>query len=155
MTNPAEFPVPSPFVDFLGIRLVHAGQGHSEVELAPEAHHLNTWDVVHGGVIMTLLDIALASAARSLTQADTGLVTIEMKTNFMQPGVGTLRALGHVMHKSSTMAYCEGEIIDAQGRMIAKALGTFKYLRGLAVDRRVQRQRAPGAAPPDLAGGDD
>jgi uncharacterized protein (TIGR00369 family) len=135
------FPVSSPFVDFLGIRPVEAADGASEVVLALQDHHLNTWDVVHGGVVMTLLDIALASAARSLAAPGTGLVTIEMKTNFMQPGTGELRARGRVLHKSSTMAYCEGEVYDAQDRLLAKALGTFKYLSGLPHDRRVLRQR--------------
>jgi len=142
-----DFPGSSPFVDYLGIKLVHAAEGKSEVVLPLGPHHLNTWDVVHGGVTMTLLDIALAHAARSLAQAETGLVTIEMKTNFMQPGTGSLRALGRVLHKTTTLAYCEGEVLDEQGRLIAKALGTFKYLRGLAVDRRVVRQRARAAAP--------
>jgi len=142
MSTAIEFPVSSPFVEFLGIKLVQAAEGRSEVMLALDPHHLNTWDVVHGGVTMTLLDIALASAARSLVGAETGLVTIEMKTNFMQPGTGPLRALGRVLHKTTTMAYCEGEVLDQQDRLIAKALGTFKYMRGLAVDRRVVRQRS-------------
>ncbi len=152
MSVPPEFPVPSPFVDFLGIRLAAAVDGTSEVTLAPVEHHLNTWSVVHGGVVMTLLDIALASAARSLGQPGTGLVTVEMKTNFMQPGVGALRACGRVLHKSSTMAYCEGEVLDEQGRLIAKSLGTFKYLRGLAHGGRVLRQRKGGADPLPDAG---
>lgn len=151
MSAPPEFPLQSPFVDYLGIKLVQAAEGRSEVVLPSVAHHLNTWDVVHGGVIMTLLDIAQASAARSLGEPETGLVTIEMKTNFMQPGTGSLRALGRVLHKSSTMAYCEGEVLDEHDRLIAKALGTFKYLRGLAVNRRVVRQRARAPQPPDAA----
>jgi uncharacterized protein (TIGR00369 family) len=141
------FPVHSPFVEFLGIRLTDAADGTSEVTLTLADHHLNTWDVVHGGVVMTLLDIALASAARSLAQPGTGLVTVEMKTNFMQPGVGVLRARGRVLHKSSTMAYCEGEVLDEKDRLIAKSLGTFKYLRGLAHGRRVMRQRKNPADP--------
>jgi uncharacterized protein (TIGR00369 family) len=147
MSAPPEFPVQSPFVDYLGIKLVQAADGLSEVVLPLEPHHLNTWNVVHGGVTMTLLDIALACAARSLAAPEIGLVTIEMKTNFMQPGTepGPLRALGRVLHKTSTMAYCEGDVLDQQGRLIAKALGTFKYLRGLAVNCRVVRQRTRAA----------
>lgn len=145
MSAPPEFPAHSPFVDFLGIKLVQAADGRSEVVLSLAEHHLNTWDVAHGGITMTLLDIALASAARSLAAPTIGLVTIEMKTNFMQPGTGALRALGRVLHKTTTMAYCEGEVLDAQDRLIAKALGTFKYIRGLAVDGRVARQRARAA----------
>jgi uncharacterized protein (TIGR00369 family) len=111
---------------------------------------MNTWQVAHGGVTMTLADIALAMAARSVAADGVGVVTVEMKVNFMQPGRGELRAYGRVLHRSTTMAYCEGEIRDSEGHFVAKALGTFKYMRRLAVGRDVVRQRLrsdPDATP--------
>ena len=53
--------------------------------------------VTHGGVLMTLLDVSMATAARSI-EPDMGVVTIEMKTSFMRPGLGRLglgRRIGH------------------------------------------------------------
>jgi acyl-CoA thioesterase len=44
------------------------------------ARHLNSWNVAHGGVIMTLLDVAMAVAGRSLDPSAGGGVTVEMKT---------------------------------------------------------------------------
>src|SRR6185312_4084982 len=114
-------------------RLIAAANGESEVALALADTQLNTWQVAHGGVTMTLADVALATAARSLAEDGVGVVTVEMKVNFMQPGRGELRAFGHVLHRSSTMAYCEGEVRDSSGHFVAKALGTFKYMRRLAV----------------------
>jgi uncharacterized protein (TIGR00369 family) len=111
---------------------------------------MNTWDVAHGGVTMTLADVALAMAARSLAGDGVGVVTVEMKVNFMQPGRGELRATARVLHRSTTMAYCEGEIRDSEGHFVGKALGTFKYMRRLAVGRDVTRQRLrsdPSAKP--------
>lgn len=131
--------VTSPFIEYLGIRSVHAENGKSEVLLPLAAHHLNIWDIAHGGVTMTLLDLAMAGAARSVTNGATGLVTVEMKTNFMQPGNGTLRGLGRVLHQTAKLAYCEGELLDEQGRLVAKALGTFKYLYSTALKRRTSR----------------
>lgn len=140
----------SPFVEHLGVRLVAAADGSSELALTLTDPHLNTWQVAHGGVTMTLADVALATAARSLADEGVGVVTVEMKVNFMQPGRGELRAFGRVLHRSSTMAYCEGEVRDSAGHFVAKALGTFKYMRRLAVGRDVHEQRkrrAPGAKP--------
>jgi uncharacterized protein (TIGR00369 family) len=140
----------SPFVDHLGVRLVSAADGESEVALALALTHLNTWHVAHGGVTMTLADVALAAAARSLADDGVGVVTVEMKVNFMQPGRGELRAFGRVLHRSSTMAYCEGEVRDSAGHFVAKALGTFKYMRRLAVGRDVveqKRRHVPGGKP--------
>lgn len=140
----------SPFVDHLGVRLVAAADGASELALTLADTHLNTWHVAHGGITMTLADIALATAARSLADDGVGVVTVEMKVNFMQPGRGELRAFGRVLHRSSTMAYCEGEVRDSAGHFVAKALGTFKYMRRLAVGREVveqKRRRTPGGKP--------
>lgn len=142
--------IESPFVDHLGVRLIAASNGESEVALTLTDAQMNTWNVAHGGVTMTLADVALATAARSLTEDGVGVVTVEMKVNFMQPGRGELRAYGRVLHRSSTMAYCEGEVRDDSGNFVAKALGTFKYMRRLAVGRDVveqRRRRPPGTQP--------
>jgi uncharacterized protein (TIGR00369 family) len=140
----------SPFVDHLGVQLVSAADGVSEVVLPLAPDHMNTWAVAHGGVTMTLADVALAMAARETAGDGVGVVTVEMKVNFMQPGRGELRASGRVLHRSTTMAYCEGEIRDSEGHFVAKALGTFKYMRRLAVGREVTHQRLrsdPSAKP--------
>lgn len=79
---------------------------------------------------MTLLDVTMAAAARSV-QNDMGVVTIEMKTSFMQPARGKLIGKGHLMHRTVTMAFTEGTIFDEEGRACAHATGTFKYVRRL------------------------
>jgi uncharacterized protein (TIGR00369 family) len=134
-----EFPVRSPFIDSLGMQLVRAEDGVSEVALTLEPQHLNTWGVAHGGLTMSMLDVALSMAARSAAN-NSGVVTVEMNTSFMQPGRGELRAHGRVMHQSSTMAFCEGEVRDSHGSFVAKAIGTFKYVRKLAVGRTIVEQ---------------
>ena len=147
--------IESPFVDHLGVRVVSAADGVSEVVLPLASDHLNTWNVAHGGVTMTLSDVALAMAARSLAADGVGVVTVEMKVNFMQPGRGELRATGRVLHRSTTMAYCEGEIRDSEGHFVAKALATCKYIRRLAVGRDVVqlRQRTDPSARPGPSDG--
>jgi uncharacterized protein (TIGR00369 family) len=77
---------------------------------------------------MTLLDITMAAAARSQTP-EMGVVTIEMKTSFMQPSVGPLHARGKLIHRTATMAFVEARIYDAQERVCAHATGTFKYVK--------------------------
>ncbi|MDR5757073.1 PaaI family thioesterase [Caballeronia sp. LZ035] len=133
--------IESPFIDSLGVDLVRAQDGESEVCLPLRDTHLNTWGIAHGGVTMTLLDAALALAARSVAGDGVGVVTVEMKVNFMQPGRGELRGYGRVLHRSTTMAYCEGEVRDSEGHFVAKALGTFKYMKRLAVGRDIARQK--------------
>jgi len=65
-------------------------------------------------------------------------VTVEMKTAFMQPAKGLLTAEGKVLHRTATLAFTEGTIHDANGRLCVHATGTFKYLPRLAnADREV------------------
>ncbi|VWX63393.1 PaaI family thioesterase [Burkholderiales bacterium 8X] len=117
-----------PFARHLGFKLVKFEGGESELHYTAKAEHLNTFDVTHGGACMTMLDIAMAAAARSFAP-EIGVVTIEMKTIFMRPSVGPLHARGRVMHRTATMAFTEATIYDAQEQACAHATGTFKYVK--------------------------
>ncbi|MCU0814829.1 MAG: PaaI family thioesterase, partial [Burkholderiaceae bacterium] len=93
------------------------------------------------GVVMTLLDVAMAVAARSVqrhgAEPGHGVATVEMKTSFMQPAEGELRAHGRLIHRTATLAFCEGWLADDHGHRCAHASGTFKYLRALPTRGRV------------------
>ena len=115
----------------LGFELVRFDGGQSELHYTPRPEHLNSFGVTHGGASMTLLDVTMAVAARSV-QKDIGVVTIEMKTSFMQPAVGALMARGRLLHRSSTLAFTEATVFDSAGKACAHATGTFKYVRALA-----------------------
>jgi len=126
------FGVSIPFVEHLGFSLERFEGGQSELHFAPRAEHMNSFAVTHGGACMTLLDVTMAAAARSV-RAEMGVVTIEMKTSFMQPARGALVGRGRLMHASATMAFTEGTIYDEEGRACAHATGTFKYVKRLPV----------------------
>jgi uncharacterized protein (TIGR00369 family) len=126
------FGVEIPFVTHLGFELKLFEGGLSELAYTPLAEHLNSFAVTHGGALMTLLDVTMATAARSV-QPDMGVVTIEMKTSFMQPARGPLTGKGRLMHRTATMAFTEGTIFDEAGRACAHATGTFKFVRRLPI----------------------
>jgi uncharacterized protein (TIGR00369 family) len=136
MTAKLKFPLHIPFVEKLGFELISFGDGESELSVDLTDAHLNSWAVAHGGVVMTLLDVAMAIAARSGNRGDSGdlgpgVVTIEMKTSFMRPGERRLRGLGKLLHRTVTMAFCEASVIDDAGRLCAHATGTFKFIKAL------------------------
>jgi uncharacterized protein (TIGR00369 family) len=130
-----KFPLHIPFVEELGLELHLFGEGQAEVQVDLEKAHLNSWEVAHGGVLMTMLDVSMAHAARSIHAKEPGhgpgLVTIEMKTSFMRPAEGRLIAKGKLLHRSTTMAFCEGSVYDEDHHLCAHATATFKYLRKL------------------------
>ncbi|MET0519397.1 MAG: hypothetical protein ABW005_11255, partial [Burkholderiaceae bacterium] len=56
------------------------------------------------------------------------------------------RGLGKLLHRTATMAFCEGSVIDDAGRLCAHATGTFKFLKALpARDRALPRGDGKGA----------
>jgi uncharacterized protein (TIGR00369 family) len=138
-----KFPVNIPFVEALGLELHRFDNGHAEVQVDLEAAHLNSWEVAHGGVLMTLLDVAMAHAARSVHAHEPGqgpgVVTIEMKTSFMRAAEGRLVAKATLLHRSATMAFCEGSVLNQDHHLCAHATGTFKYLRKLPLRGRATK----------------
>ena len=81
------FGVEIPFVTHLGFELIRFEGGESTLEFSARPEHQNSFGVTHGGAIMTLLDVTMATAARSVAP-EMGVVTIEMKTTFMKPAPG-------------------------------------------------------------------
>jgi uncharacterized protein (TIGR00369 family) len=120
-----------PFVDHLGFTLEKFEGGESELHFAPRPEHFNSFNVTHGGAVMTFLDVIMATAARSVDQ-QMGVVTIEMKTTFMRPAKvpagQKLVGKGHLVHRTRSMAFTEGRIYDTEGHLCAMATGTFKYV---------------------------
>ena len=122
-----------PFVTYLGLELTLFEGGQSVIAYTPQAEHLNSFAVTHGGAIMALMDVTMATAARSV-QKDMGVVTIEMKTSFMQPAPGDgsqLIGKGRLIHRTATLAFTEATLYDAQGKVCSHATGTFKYVKRL------------------------
>ena len=133
--TPLEFALDIPFVETLGMQLWRFDGGFAEISLVVRPEMQNSWAVAHGGVVMTLLDVVMAHAARSVRD-DTdhgapGIVTVEMKTSFMRPATGRLMASGKLLHGTKSMAFCEGSVHDERGALCAHATGTFKFLRAL------------------------
>ena len=126
------FGVLVPFVEHLGFTLERFEGGESELHYTAQPEHLNSFFVTHGGACMTLMDVTMAAAARSV-QPEMGVVTIEMKTSFMQPARGPLVGKGRLLHRTATMAFTEAKIYDSAGRLCSHSTGTFKYVKRLPV----------------------
>ena len=55
-----------PFLNLLGVELHKMEGGTSEIQLNIEEKHTNSWSVAHGGVLLALVDAAMAIAARAV-----------------------------------------------------------------------------------------
>ncbi len=143
-----EFRTRIPFVELLGFELLSFEPARAEIAVDVGEDFTNSWGVVHGGVTMTLLDVTMAHAARAPSEPggepQQGVVTVEMKTTFMRPGSGRLVARGRLLHRTASLAFCEADVVGRDGKAIAHATGTFKYMRALPVGdgRRIHKLNA-------------
>ncbi len=116
-----------PFVAHLGLTTEDLGEGTARLSLALEPHMSNSFGTAHGGVIMTLLDVALCTAARTLHPDSTGVVTIDLSTSFIGAGSGPrLLAEARVLRNGRSIIFVEGEARNANGSLVAKAMGTVR-----------------------------
>ncbi|MBS0389803.1 MAG: PaaI family thioesterase [Proteobacteria bacterium] len=122
-----DFGADIPFVKELGFALHRMHGGESELRYVARPEHTNSYGVMHGGAVMTLLDVAMATAARSDTP-DMGVVTIEMKSSFMRPARGPMVARGRLIQRTRSIAFAEAWVHDAEGRLCSQSTGTFKYV---------------------------
>ncbi|MGH6813880.1 MAG: PaaI family thioesterase, partial [Methylocella sp.] len=75
----------------------------------------------------TLLDVALCTAARTLHPDSTGVVTIDLSTSFIGAGSGPrLLAEARVLRNGRSIIFVEGEARNANGSLVAKAMGTVR-----------------------------
>jgi uncharacterized protein (TIGR00369 family) len=122
------FGVHVPFLAWLDVQGLELREGSARLKLTLRPELLNSLGAAHGGVVCTLLDVAMAAAARS-DDTKSRVVTIDMAVQFMRPGAGELTASGTLLRLTKSLAFCEAELRDANGELLAKSSGTFKRLR--------------------------
>ena len=116
-----------PFVAHLGLTTETLGEGTARLSMPLPAHFTNSLGTAHGGVIMSLMDVALCTAARTLHPDSVGVVTIDMSTSFIGGGSGErLIAEARVLKDGRSMTFVEAEARNADGSLVAKAIGTVK-----------------------------
>jgi uncharacterized protein (TIGR00369 family) len=112
----------------LGFRLVAVSQESRSVEVAFEAKAellLNPMKQIQGGYLCAMLDECMSVACMVASGMTSVAPTAEMKTSFFRPALpGPLRGVGRVVRWGRTLAFTEGELYDAEGRLLAKATGT-------------------------------
>lgn len=119
-----------PFVGFCNIEPKSTGKSGTRLEVTVEPHHANQMGVAHGGLLMTLLDVAMGSAARA--HADANVMTVDMQTAFLAPARGHLVGEGRVVRAGRSLVFVEGDVRDDAGQLVAKASSVFKVARDRA-----------------------
>lgn len=112
----------------LGFKMLSVSQEKMQVEVAFEAKPelvANPMRQVQGGYLCAMLDECMSVACMVASKMTHVAPTVEMKTSFFRPATfGPIKGVGKVVRWGKTIAFTEGELYDAEGRLLAKASGT-------------------------------
>ena len=76
----------SPFTKHLGVDIVSIDKGNVCVSLTIKHEHTNVYGIAHGGVIMSLCDMAMGAACLSVGKKDVYKRQSEKWSYFLDPG---------------------------------------------------------------------
>jgi uncharacterized protein (TIGR00369 family) len=117
-----------PMAETLDVNLVEVDTGRAVFAGTPGAMHYNPLGVVHGGYAATLLDSACGCAVHASLTGEQAYTTLELKVAFhraMTSDTGPVRAEGKVVSIGRRVAFAEGRIVDASGRLYATGTSTL------------------------------
>jgi uncharacterized protein (TIGR00369 family) len=134
-------PLENPFLQHLGIRLVGWSDGNAEFHL-PMRHELtNRIGQVQGGVLCAMLDVAAGYSGiwSAPGEPARNAVTLSLTTNFMDVAAGeVLIARGKLQRRGRTIFFSDANVSMDGTRVLATAIGSFKY-----VDRSTPKVTRP------------
>jgi uncharacterized protein (TIGR00369 family) len=129
--------LPPPVGELLGIELVSIEDGVCTMKLDAQERHSNPMGTIHGGILGDLADAAMGMAYFSALEPGESFTTLELKINFLRPfWTGLLVARGRVVQRGRTVGMTECDVVDEQGRLIARATSTCMTLRGTMAEGR-------------------
>lgn len=128
----------------IGMRMrIELGEGSARTEWVGGEDYVGWSDKLHGGIIATMLDEVMAWAPSSY---DSWAVTAEMTVRFRSPALPgeRLEATGRVVERRRRIYEVRGEVLGADGRVVAE--GTGRYL-GAAPSEKAELRERYGVAP--------
>ena len=116
-----------PFIQHLKIQTDELGKGSARLSVLIGKELTNSLGTAHGGVIMSLLDVAVCTAARTLHPDSIGVITIDLSTSFIG-GASSARLVAdaRVLKDGRSMSFVEAEAKNEDGSLVAKAIATVR-----------------------------
>lgn len=107
--------------------------------------------VIQGGLVTALLDAAMGGACWSVVDDDQAFLTADLRVEFLRSTrVGTVRCTGTVVRRTRRVVFCEAQLVDADGVLLAVSRCTQVVL---PADAPAGRAEPAGVEPPKDARG--
>lgn len=146
MTHPdpaADAAPPSDLNQAMGfVRIVELSpEGQAVIEYRAGPHMCHSGGVVQGGFVTGWIDAAMAHAAIAMAGPDIVPMSLELKVSFFAPArPGLVTAKAWVERRGRSTCFFEGQLLDAAGKVLAKASSTL-----MLADRARVEQAASAA----------
>ena len=126
-----------PIAELIGFGVEEVGDGHAALSMRAGPQHANPMGTLHGGVLCDVADAAMGMAFASTLAPDESFTTINLSINYFRPvWQAALRAEARIVSRGRTVGYLECDVVDQDGKKIAKASSTCFVLRGDAAKTR-------------------
>jgi uncharacterized protein (TIGR00369 family) len=121
---------PPPVTQLIGFRMTEAGEGTVTMEMEVEHRHTSPPGSAHGGILVDIADAAMGCAYGTLLEEGETWTTVELKVNYLRPAwPGThVRAVGRVVNAGRTLALTECDVLNGDGKLLARASSTIMRL---------------------------
>ncbi|GAB3300817.1 PaaI family thioesterase [Geodermatophilus aquaeductus] len=115
---------PAPIGALVQMDVVAVEEGRVEFGCTVDESVYNPIGVVHGGLVCTLLDTVAGCAVHTTLPQGVGYTSIELKVTYLRAvtkASGRLTAVGTVVKPGRRVAFAEGQVLDAAGKVVATA----------------------------------
>jgi uncharacterized protein (TIGR00369 family) len=116
-----------PFFKLMSMQVTEIGSGYSAVAAEIQKKHMNPFGGLHGGVYASLIDTAAYWCAYCDLPEENGLISIDLKVDFLGPMIdGKVFIKGQSLKSGRTICLTEAKMFDGNGRILAH--GTSKLM---------------------------
>lgn len=113
----------NPFTKHLGVDIVSIDKGNVCVSLTIKHEHTNVYGIAHGGVIMSLCDMAMGAACLSVGKK---VVTLDFNINILKSidmeDVAIVK--GMIIHNGRSTVVAECEVFNKDNKLCTTSFGT-------------------------------
>lgn len=115
-----------PVAQALGIEVVAADPGKVRFSMPAHAFLMNHLGFLAGGIVSTVMDVALGCAVLSAVQPDQDIVSVDLKVEFLRPVTAAGAEVvvdAEVVHLGRNRALAECRAMDGAGKLVAVGSG--------------------------------
>ena len=115
-------------MDKLQLKILSLSEGYCELHAPRNLDYDGIFDSFHGGLLMTIADIAACIAILTRTGAEAKLATTDMNIRFLAPCLSHVTARAKIIKLGRTMCPVTIDLFDAENKLVAVAQVNYMLL---------------------------